>query len=241
ESVQMNLSFPEPLNNNFHTAVRLTDVTVRYQDRAVLDRVSLTIRNGEKWVLSGPNGAGKTMLCSLIYADNPQSYVNDIVLFDHPRGGGESIWDIKERIGFLSPELHFYFDTLRTCLETALSGLKEHPFKKEPIREEQIHMAEDLFRYFQLEGIQNKMMNEVSTGIQRVVLFIRVLVKNPSLVLLDEPFIGFDSLMIEKAKRLLDEFCKNRTLLFISHQASEIPSCIDHHAVITNGHLDRLS
>ncbi|MEI9944741.1 MAG: ATP-binding cassette domain-containing protein [Chitinophagaceae bacterium] len=71
-------------------------------------------------MLSGPNGAGKSTLLSLVTADNPQAYANDVYLFDKKRGSGESIWDIKKKIGFLSPELHVFFDQSCTCLKRSL-------------------------------------------------------------------------------------------------------------------------
>ena len=56
--------------------------------------------------MSGENGAGKSTLLSLVCADNPQSYACDISLFGRKRGTGESIWEIKKHIGYVSPEMH---------------------------------------------------------------------------------------------------------------------------------------
>ena len=86
---------------------------------------------------SGPNGAGKSTILSLITADNPQAYANEIYLFDRKRGSGESIWDIKKKIGFVSPELHLYFDYSATCFEVIGSGLfgYDRPFR--PLSREQ--------------------------------------------------------------------------------------------------------
>ena len=86
--------------------VRLENVSIRYGSRTIIDRLNWTVKNGEKWSLSGPNGAGKSTLLSLICADNPQAYSQNITLFDHKRGSGESIWDIKKHIGYVSPEIH---------------------------------------------------------------------------------------------------------------------------------------
>ena len=67
------------------------------------DQISWTVRENEQWALLGPNGAGKTTLLSLILADNPQAYANDITLFGKRRGSGESIWEIKQSIGWVAP------------------------------------------------------------------------------------------------------------------------------------------
>ena len=88
-----------------------------YGDKVILDKINWQILPGERWALLGPNGAGKSTLLSLINGDNPQAYANDIVLFDKKRGTGESIWDIKSKIGFVSPELHQYFPTDNSCLQ----------------------------------------------------------------------------------------------------------------------------
>ena len=87
-----------------------------------LKNVDWQIKQGERWALLGPNGAGKSTLLSLINGDNPQAYANDIILFDRKRGTGESIWDIKSKTGFVSPELYQYFPTDNSCLQVIESG-----------------------------------------------------------------------------------------------------------------------
>lgn len=86
--------------------VKLNKVSIRYDDRTILKELDWTVRRGEKWALSGENGAGKSTLLSLVCADNPQSYACDISLFGRKRGTGESIWEIKKHIGYVSPEMH---------------------------------------------------------------------------------------------------------------------------------------
>ncbi|HEY4785341.1 MAG TPA: ATP-binding cassette domain-containing protein [Bacteroidales bacterium] len=221
---------------SFDIAVKLTDVMVHY-DKVILDHIRWTIRRNEKWALTGRNGAGKSMLISLIYADNPQAYANEIILFDKARGNGESIWDIKERIGFISPELHFYFDMSLTCRETALKGLSDNPYRKVEQKDYHHHMLQWLFHYFNIESLTDKPMDRLSTGQQRLVLFISVLMKNPALLLLDEPFQGFDHTTVEKAKVLLDIYCKDRTLVFVSHRQEEIPTCVNNFAMLTKGKI----
>src|SRR3546814_1946733 len=66
--------FQGPAPEPFELAVRMRDVSVRYGDTQVLDKINWTVKHGERWVLSGPNGAGKSTLLSLINADNPQAY-----------------------------------------------------------------------------------------------------------------------------------------------------------------------
>jgi molybdate transport system ATP-binding protein len=218
----------------FETAVKLEDVNIVYNNKPVVNQAKWTIMRGEKWALTGPNGAGKSMLLSLIFADNPQAYSNNITLFDRKRGTGESIWDIKDNIGFVSPEMHLYFNRNKTCREVALSGLSENPYRKITATDEVLRLTDNLFDYFAIARTCNDLFQHVSTGQQNIILLIRALIKNPSLLALDEPFQGIDLNSVELAKRLLDEYCKDRTLIFVSHQPDELPSCINKYFRIEN-------
>jgi molybdate transport system ATP-binding protein len=212
---------------SFDIAVKLDNVSIVYNNKPVINHVNWAVLHGEKWALTGPNGAGKSMLLSLIFADNPQAYSNDIILFDRKRGTGESIWDIKDNIGFVSPEMHLYFNRNKTCRDVALSGLSENPYRKTKITDDILRLSDNLFDYFAITGIRNDLFQHVSTGQQNLILLIRALVKNPPMLVLDEPFQGIDLESVRLAKRLLDAYCKNRTMIFVSHQPDEIPACIN--------------
>src|SRR5699024_10760610 len=112
-------------NHQFDDAVRMEEVTVRSKGKKILKNINWQVKKGEKWSIYGPNGAGKSTLLSLINGDHPQAYANKIYLFDQERGSGESIWDLKHRMGFVSPEMHQYFKGSQTSLEVILSGLKD--------------------------------------------------------------------------------------------------------------------
>ena len=118
------IQLPPPLAEPLHCdeVVRLRNVTIRYGERTVLDSVNWTIRGGDKWTLTGANGSGKSTLLSLICADNPQSYAQDIVLFGRQRGSGESIWDIKKHIGYVSPEMHRSYIKNIPAIDIVASG-----------------------------------------------------------------------------------------------------------------------
>ena len=106
----------------FNVAVKLENVSVAYGKKQILSNINWQINRGEKWLLKGVNGAGKSTLISLITGDHPQAYANKVFLFDKKRGSGESIWDIKKKIGFVSPELHWYFDKTISVYNTIASG-----------------------------------------------------------------------------------------------------------------------
>lgn len=122
----------------YGNVVKLTDVNIKSLGQPLLSDINWTIRDHERWLLSGHNGSGKSTLLSMITGDNPQVYTNDVVMFGKPRGSGESVWEIKQKIGFVSPELHLYFmrQTKLTghhfsmqhnidCLSVVVSGFNE--------------------------------------------------------------------------------------------------------------------
>ena len=89
----------------FKSLVRFNKVFVSYLERPIVNSISWEIKPGEFWQLIGPNGSGKSTLLTLISGDNPKAYSQDITIFGMTKGSGESIWDIKEHIGYFSSEL----------------------------------------------------------------------------------------------------------------------------------------
>lgn len=228
---------PMPEEAAFELAVSMTDVTIRYGAKIILDNVNWQVRKGECWNLSGPNGAGKSTLLSLITADNPQAYANKIILFDKPRGSGESIWDIKRKIGFVSPELHVYFEKTATCFEVVASGLFDTIGLFRQLTEAQ---QEKVFLWLQLMELvpfKHKRVYELSTSQQRMALLARALVKNPPLLILDEPTQGLDELQTAWFKSLVNQICRQSgtTLIYVSHYTSDLPSCINNYLRLENG------
>ena len=220
------------------TIFDLQNVSVQYYQKPILQQINWRVKKGEKWALLGHNGSGKSTILSLLFGDHPQAYANDIYLFGQKRGMGQSIWDIKKNTGFTSPELHYFFSYAITCVQTVITGLFDHVYlKRAPSEEEQL-LINLFFQYFGLTHLKDRSFQEVSTGEQRTILFIRALIKNPPLLLLDEPFQGFDPPSIAKAKRLLDTILTDEhTLVFISHYRNEIPSCVEKMAYLENGKL----
>jgi molybdate transport system ATP-binding protein len=212
---------------DYKNVLRLKDLSIRYGEKVIFNKLNWAVQPGEKWVISGNNGSGKSTLLSLIYADHPQAYANQIYLFDHRRGRGESIWDIKRRIGFTSPELHAFFDGSLTAEGVILSGLNDTflpPAKTTPT---QINLMKALIRFSGLDAETEKPFRYFSTGEQRLLLFLRALIKAPPVLLLDEPFQGLDSSTIERCRRLLDVvLTPDQTLIFISHFRKEVPDTV---------------
>lgn len=215
--------------------VRMTDIEISYGKHIVQQHLNWTIRRGEKWALQGPNGTGKSTLLSYIFADNPQAYAKDIALFDRERGTGESIWDIKKRIGFTSSEMHLYYREPVSCLKIVESGFFDSIGLFRNCSETQEQTAKYVMNVVGISHLEERSFLKISSAEQRLVLFARTLVKNPEVLILDEPFHGLDNRNLHHCINIVEDFCRQpgKTLVFVTHNANELPSCVDKAFMLT--------
>lgn len=208
----------------------LEDCRVVYGKRTVLERVNWTAHRGEGWALSGRNGAGKSLLLSLLYADNPQAYSNRITIFDRRRGSGESIWDIKRRIGYVSPEMQLYFRSSSSLVDVVAQGLRDTVGNFGRVTPEARAEAMRWLQLFRLEHVAEKSYRELSAGTQRLALIARTFVKHPDLLIFDEPLHGLDAARKRAVRAVLDTIARrdSPTIVYVTHQPSEIPASITH-------------
>jgi len=215
----------------FRPVVEMHNVTISYNGRTILGPVDWTIRQGECWALSGRNGSGKSTLLSLISADNPQGYACDISLFGRRRGSGESIWDIKKRIGYVSPEMHRSYQRQLPALQVVASGLKDTVglYVRPTVEERELCLR--WMDVFGVGHLAERSFLTLSGGEQRMVLLARAFVKSPDLLILDEPLHGLDAPNSQRAKDIIDTYCRQprKTLLMVTHYEHELPPCITHH------------
>lgn len=239
----------ESASGNFQFAVKMKQVNVSFNGTDILKNIDWEVKRGERWALLGPNGSGKTTLLSLITADNPQGYSNDLTLFDRRRGSGETVWDIKKRIGFISPELHLYFlrgkgifNTIPglgdnsgyarsslTCEKVIASGFNDLIGISEEISGFQEKTIEAWLSILQLEHLAGKYFHEASLSEQRLLLLGRALVKMPSMLILDEPCQGLDHRQMSRFTEMIDFICPklSTTLIYVTHYTDEIPRCVN--------------
>ena len=216
--------------------VELRNVDLTYGDAAVLRGMTWTVRHGERWVVLGPNGAGKSALLSLILADNPQAYANDVSLFGRRRGTGDTIWEIRRRIGTVSPEMHLYQDRSHTAFDVVASGLQD-PLAPVPLTKEQIAAAERCLIALDLERCADRALHALSEGEAQMALLGRALMKRPELLVLDEPCQGLDARRRARFLDVLDHELRSShtTLIYVTHDLDEIPSTVSHGLLLRQG------
>lgn len=196
--------------------VDLKNVTIRYGSKTILDNLSWTIKKGERWALTGRNGCGKTTLFSLLYADHPLAYTQEIYLFGRRRGTGESIWDIKKRINYLGPEHLHYLNpkgiplTCRDFIRSVQSIQNDSGLTT-------------LVAHFNAEGFIDRPVRALSSGDLQCLMLINFFLSEKELLLLDEPFQFLDRTRTDKLNDYLDKCLKpDTTLIMITHNEAEI-------------------
>jgi len=231
EKLQRLLTLPRRTDDiDAERIVELRQVSIRYGERTILNTLDWTVLNGERWALSGENGAGKSTLLSLVCADNPQSYACDITLFDRRRGTGESIWEIKKHIGYVSPEMHRAYLKNLPAIDIVASGLHDSVGLYRRTHPEQLAVCEWWMDMFGIAHLRDRDFLTLSSGEQRLCLLARAFVKDPQLLILDEPLHGLDASNGQLVKEIIDTFCRRpgKTLIMVTHYEEELPTCITH-------------
>ena len=215
--------------HNYTKIVAMNNVVIRYGEKTILNHINWNVNPGERWALLGPNGAGKSTLLSLINGDNPQAYANDIVLFDKKRGTGESIWDIKSKIGFVSPELYQYFPTDNSCLQVIESGFYDTLGLFRQSNPAKAALALSWMKALEIDKYARVLLKNIPASAQRLCLLARALIKNPALLIFDEPCQGLDDHQQLHFKTVVDTICaiSDVTLIYVTHYQHEIPDSVD--------------
>ncbi|NOJ20813.1 ATP-binding cassette domain-containing protein [Vibrio jasicida] len=192
---------------------------VEYTEKTIFTDLNWRIDKGQHWQVKGPNGCGKSTLLGLIFGDHPQCYSNDIQIFGKKRGTGETIWEIKQYIGMVSSALHLQYRVNCSALEVILSGfydsigLYSKPSKKE------LNIAKEWLTILHMEQYEKTSFKQLEYGQQRLLLIARAIVKQPTLLILDEPYQGLDYLGRVLVKNTLELVAKENLsqLLYVSH------------------------
>jgi molybdate transport system ATP-binding protein len=106
---------------------------------------------------------------------------------------------------------------------------------------EDTDLVESLFGFYDIRHLMDKKFLEISSGEQRLMLLMRSLIKNPDLIIWDEPFQGLDEKFIQYSTLLLQEFCKSTTtLIFTTHYFQEIPPFVNQFLFLETGKISQM-
>jgi molybdate transport system ATP-binding protein len=216
-------TIPEALESieiSLETLVHFESVSVSYGERKILDNINWKIKKGEFWQLLGPNGSGKTTLLSMITGDNPKAYGQEIYLFGRKKGTGESVWDIKQKLGYYSPAMTDKFAGRHTVEHMLISGLTDSiGLYQRPTETQKRYIKKWLVLLNFLE-IKDVHFKDLSLGRQRLVMTARAMVKHPSLLILDEPTAGMDDRSAQLLVALVNKIAMETktAIIFVSHR-----------------------
>jgi molybdate transport system ATP-binding protein len=220
---------------DFNIVFQIENEIFKIGRRSLINSLSWVIKKGEKWLLQGANGSGKSTLLSLLNADNPIAYRYDFKLFDRQRGSGESIWDIKSRIGFISSEIQLYFNRSHSVQDIILSGFSNTMVLNRRITADEEANYHSIIETLELERIENAAFGRLSSGEKKTVMIARALVKNPPVLILDEPFQDLDNSRFRFLHNFLAQCAdEERTVIQTAHQEREILPGMDRIARIEN-------
>ncbi len=211
--------------DSVNSPIRMNNIVVKYHDKIVLNVPLWNVEAKDKWVIRGANGSGKSTLLSLIVADHPQAYSNDIMFFGNKRGNGESIWQIKKRIGYFSSELLRYFSTQTISKYVIASGWNDITWQHSyNYSEEQLELLDSFSKWLGISHLLDIKFGSLSFSQKKMVLIARAMIRSPQILILDEPLQGMDSYWKEQFKTKIAEFAKFRTVLYVTHDEDEIPN-----------------
>ncbi|WP_159021675.1 ATP-binding cassette domain-containing protein [Formosa sp. L2A11] len=212
--------YPEQKNNIPTELIGLKKVSVTYNDKTILNNITWSINQGEFWELKGHNGAGKSTLVTMMIGDNPKAYGQDIFLFGNKRGSGETVWDIKQHIGYFTPSMMHLFKGQHSAVNMVISGLKDSIGLYTKPTDLEVNLAKQWLEVIGLDTITNTNYFYLSETNKRLILICRAMIKHPPLIILDEPTVGLDDKGAHVFINLVQKIAKesNTSILYVSHK-----------------------
>ena len=209
-----------PIHYSSEVLVSCKNLSVKYHNKPVLNGINWTIRKGEFWQLSGPNGSGKSTLLNLISGDNPKGYGQDLKVFGHQKGSGESVWQLKEWIGYFSPSMVDQFKGYHTLENMLISGLHDSVglYNLPTVTEKR--KATEWLELLGLAPKKRMYFKDMSLGNKRLLMSARAMIKHPPLLILDEPTVGLDDTSAAILVDLINRFSQNSetAVVYVTHR-----------------------
>ena len=213
------------------TPVVMKKITVVHGGREIISSLDWQVERGQNWKISGPNGCGKSTLVNLVTGDHPQCYSNEVTVMGMRRGNGESIWDVKNHIGIVSPALHQLYRVSVSARAVIVSGFFDSVGLYREASPAQLQIAEQWLAVIGMSADAGRPFRSLSYGQQRLLLIARALVKHPPLLILDEPCQGLDPLNRALVLRMIDRLVATglTQLIYITHEPEDRLECVTHH------------
>ena len=208
--------------------IEVKNVTKKYGSFVAVDNISFTINDGEVVGFLGPNGAGKSTTMNMITGYIEQTEGNIIVNgFDTIKKSKKA----KKEIGYMPEGVPLYTDLTVKEFVTYMAELRkvERKLKKEKVQE--------VLKETGLDGMQNKLIKNLSRGQKQRVSLAGTLVADPKILILDEPTVGLDPKQITEIRSLIKNLGKKHTVILSSHILSEVSQICDRVIIINNGKI----
>ncbi len=215
--------------------IKLKNITVRKEGKILIHNINWEMRPGENWAILGRNGAGKSTLLQVITGYKSPFYGGEVYYFGK-RDRFFNIWDIREKIGYISYEFEGEYRYNEEGIDVAISGFYSSIGLYDVPGKDKKDEAMGWFLKFKIEHLAKKKIKEMSKGERQKVFLIRALIHKPLILILDEPFVGLDIPSREELLEIVDEVGKGKTsLILTTHSPDEIVSSITHILYLKRG------
>jgi molybdate transport system ATP-binding protein len=220
----------------YQPLVRLDRAHVYLDGFHALYAVSMAVHPGEFWVIHGPNGSGKTTLLRTLYGDHGVAAGGII-----ERAGmapGVPLEHFRERTGIAAPYIHASYPRNYTVAQVVRSGRHSSIGLQRPFASADREAARRALRRLGLSGWAQRTLAELSYGQARRVLFARALVRQPRLLLLDEPFDSVDAATRALlARELARQVARSVAIVITAHAVKEWSHCATHELELLGGQV----
>ncbi len=216
-------NIPPPIQKLPHAdevLIELKNVSVSYLEKPILKNINWKINKGDFWELKGKNGSGKTTILSMITGENPKGYGQELYIFGRKKGSGESVWDIKKRIGYFTPSMTDKFTGYHSVENMVISGLNDSIGLYIRPTEAQLRTASEWLHLIGMGHQRNNLFHDLTMGQKRLVMCVRAMIKHPVLLIFDEPTAGLDDASAALFVNLVNKFAgdSESTIIFVSHR-----------------------